>query len=118
MVCKVAIITDHLPSLNDAVSDDQTKVLVGVLRLLEDYSAKYLKYQCVDSRAIMETTCNILQKAVGHFVSLSSNSSSAIGDVSMAILSVCTNILASVHDPELIDATVSVCYFQGFNFAT
>ena len=109
------ITCDHYLILNDVVSDGQTKVLVGVLRLLEDYSAKYLKYQCVDSRAIIETTCNILQKAVAHFMSLSSNSSDAVGDVSMAILSVCTHIIASVHDPELIDATVSACYFQHKN---
>ena len=88
-------------------------VLVGVLRLLADYSAKYLQYQCVDSQAILEMTGSILQKAVAHFRTLSSNATGAVCDVSMAIIAICTHIIASVQDADLIGITVRAgCFVQ------
>ena len=89
-------------------SDEQLQVIVGVLRLVADYSGKYLKYQCIDSRAILETTGSILQNAVIHFGTFDSNVPGVICDMSMAILAICKHILASVQDSALIGVTVRI----------
>ena len=94
-------------------SDEQLQVIVGVLRLVADYSGKYLKYQCIDSRAILEITGSILQKSVVHFGTFDSNVPGVICDMSMAILAICKHILASVQDAALIGVTVRI-YCLGF----